>query len=732
MKNKGYTLIEVLGVIIILSLIIAIVVPSISSILTNSKDKAYNVQILEIESAAKSWGLLNSENLPTDDNGTIVISLLQLKVAHLLSSDFSNPKTGDLFPDDMQILITRKGQNLFYDVLTDTGLTNEEVNPDGPQIILKGSISTSVEINGVYTELGAIAKDNDGNDIPITIMVRNSIGEVVDAVDTSSVASYVITYSATSNSIISSIRRNVSIVDTEAPVITISGYTDNQYISIAAISGYTLPIASVTDNSNEILTYEVLGNFSSIIPGSKQVIYQATDNSGNIGKFILNYVVTDTEAPVISIDDSLNTETGRNQITVTAYDDGVGLDEYAFSFDGGVTWKKENTYVYKLSEATSLAVVVRDKVGNKTYDDSRILTVNPNGGVWNSSSSTQYLSVIANDSFPVEDPTRVGYSFSGWVIEGEGSFNETTFTMGEINTMITATWSGNSYLLTVNPNGGTWNGTTENSTFMKVVGSETTIAAPTRTDYVFVGWSVLGTDSSIDGNIFTMGVEEASLTAIWVKTVVTYAYSGSIISFTPTVSGLYMIELWGAAAGAGGGGLCSGGAGGAAGKGGYVSASATLDSSLTYSIAVGGAGTGGGWGSSYGIGGYNGGVNGQGAGGVSGAGGGGGGATTFKLGSINYLYAKGGGAGGGGADGGYTGTTCGGCDYRTKGYGGGYGGAGGGGTTGGAGAPNSCGASGYAGNSGNYYLNATYMTYISSTTGARSGNGYATITFLGM
>ena len=55
MNKKGFTLIELIAVIVILALISLIVFPAVNSMIKNSKEKAYNVQIDEIIDAAKNY-----------------------------------------------------------------------------------------------------------------------------------------------------------------------------------------------------------------------------------------------------------------------------------------------------------------------------------------------------------------------------------------------------------------------------------------------------------------------------------------------------------------------------------------------------------------------------------------------------------------------------------------------------------------------------------------------------
>ena len=70
-------------------------------------------------------------------------------------------------------------------------------------------------------------------------------------------------------------------------------------------------------------------------------------------------------------------------------------------------------------------------------------------------------------------------------------------------------------LLTINPNGGTWNGTTANSGYTQLYGTEMTIPNPTRSGYTFNGWTLTGagwvgqslhTDGTFNTSINGVGV----------------------------------------------------------------------------------------------------------------------------------------------------------------------------------------------------------------------------------
>lgn len=77
------------------------------------------------------------------------------------------------------------------------------------------------------------------------------------------------------------------------------------------------------------------------------------------------------------------------------------------------------------------------------------LTVNPNGGTWGGSTSSQTFTQQPTTTKPIANPTRTGYTFSGWEQTGGGSISGTTYTFGGTDCTLKAKWTANSYTLTL-------------------------------------------------------------------------------------------------------------------------------------------------------------------------------------------------------------------------------------------------------------------------------------------
>lgn len=119
MKKNGFTLPEVLGVITVLALLALLIAPIITKVIKDNKQRLYNIQIKEIEKAAKDYALKNTDVLPEDGSSTI-ITLEEIKKGGYIQKDVRNPITKELFSDELKIEITNHYNQYTYTVLQET------------------------------------------------------------------------------------------------------------------------------------------------------------------------------------------------------------------------------------------------------------------------------------------------------------------------------------------------------------------------------------------------------------------------------------------------------------------------------------------------------------------------------------------------------------------------------------------------------------------------------------
>ncbi|MBE6152266.1 MAG: type II secretion system protein [Firmicutes bacterium] len=167
--KRGFTLIEVMAVITILAVIGLIAVIAVDKVIKDNNQKLYDVQVSNIEDAARTWGAKNIKYLPDNDFETISIPLLILKQEGLIDKDITNQKTGEKFFDDMYIDITYKDGIYNYNLIENSGGTISD-NLDSPTIIIYDTINkeislgNSLEIDGiVILRDGTIFELNSGS-----------------------------------------------------------------------------------------------------------------------------------------------------------------------------------------------------------------------------------------------------------------------------------------------------------------------------------------------------------------------------------------------------------------------------------------------------------------------------------------------------------------------------------------------------------------------------------------
>ena len=175
---------------------------------------------------------------------------------------------------------------------------------------------------------------------------------------------------------------------------------------------------------------------------------------------------------------------------------------------------------------------IRAKWTANTY----AITYNLDGGIKGMNAPTEG---IFGSTIPIDNPTRTGYTFTGWSVTGTGAIiSGTNLTIGSSDITLTANWTVNTYTITYNLVGGT-KGT--NAPTSGTYGSTVIVDNPTRSGYTFNGWTVSGTGASMSGTSLTIGTGNITLTANWTANTYTISYTlngGTKGSSAPT-SGTY-------------------------------------------------------------------------------------------------------------------------------------------------------------------------------------------------
>ena len=117
--KKGFTLAELLGVMVVLALISIVTVPLVTNSLNKYKSKLCSAQIDEIISAAKAWTGENMFSLPSEDGEFIKVDLKTLASAGFIDEKVNNPVTNEEFDPNTTIITIKKVGKKFTYIMDD-------------------------------------------------------------------------------------------------------------------------------------------------------------------------------------------------------------------------------------------------------------------------------------------------------------------------------------------------------------------------------------------------------------------------------------------------------------------------------------------------------------------------------------------------------------------------------------------------------------------------------------
>lgn len=154
-----------------------------------------------------------------------------------------------------------------------------------------------------------------------------------------------------------------------------------------------------------------------------------------------------------------------------------------YTFKG---WKLEGNAKLENNVLTNITsnVTLTAEYEVNTYQ----LTINPNGGKWKENDENSILKIKYEETQEIEDPTRIGYTFKGWELEGNKStLTNNNFTMGLEDSTLTAKWEKNKYLVNFNMNGANETIHSQIYTYEDELG---TLPIPSKLGYDFLGWYI--------------------------------------------------------------------------------------------------------------------------------------------------------------------------------------------------------------------------------------------------
>ena len=334
MKNKGFTLIEILAVIVLLGIIALISYPSVKKWIDESKQALYKEQIELIEDSLRNYASNNLLSLPEED-AVITFALGQIKESGNMQIEVKNPKNNKCFSNESLLTITRRNKSYIYDIKDLIDVKCEEIE-DAPVIKLNGKPIEHITVGDTYVDKGATAKSSTGTDLTSYITTTIS-GE--GTIDTSVPGIYTVTYSVTNDGKTNSSIRNV-IVGEKKYINGIMTSTDNcinegkcsvgTEVNVQVSSNQKYNFYVIDDNTTA-LTLIMDSNLGDNVEWISASDYaEANKDDGTV----CEYESCTDEGPITAVNELKNRTSGWTNIPEREYtfsDDGAGNMYTTFS-----------------------------------------------------------------------------------------------------------------------------------------------------------------------------------------------------------------------------------------------------------------------------------------------------------------------------------------------------------------------------------------------------------------
>ncbi len=265
-------------------------------------------------------------------------------------------------------------------------------------------------------------------------------------------------------------------------------------------TSYSSGYANYSANSNITLYAICSANSYKVLLDNQGATTAGTSNvSVTYGKNISNITVPAKEYKVTLVYDSTKTEEKTVKLTFGGYyseTNGKGIQYINASGSGVKVYDKaSNTTLYAKWNSASITLPTPTKSGytfdgwytqssggtkvSNTYTPAGnvtlyahwtnvnyTLTINPNGGIWNNTTSNSTKTGTTNSKLSIANPTPKGYTvsfnsnggnnvnsitsqrtFTNWSLSGSGSISGTTYTFGSGNATLTANYNNGSITL---------------------------------------------------------------------------------------------------------------------------------------------------------------------------------------------------------------------------------------------------------------------------------------------
>ena len=266
------------------------------------------------------------------------------------------------------------------------------------------------------------------------------------------------------------------------------GSTGNQYQHLGEIQAWTFDGANKAKLSdNSALKYSTNGT-SWATPA---------DSWANVFDGVLNTSYVGTAVVYVDLGAIYNIE----YLIVQHFQDRVYFGTKTEVSADGVNWSTVFDSGSAAYQQNGPRLYAEPSTGHKIYVAQK-----------SSSLPMQEIHVGHSEALRAAVCSRTNYDLLGW--STSASATTPTYTPGQAVTnlgsaggtvTLYAVWRGVPTTLTINPNGGSYDGSTSDTTINSYFAETSSVAAPTRTGYTFTGWEITPTNASYQGTMTITG-----------------------------------------------------------------------------------------------------------------------------------------------------------------------------------------------------------------------------------
>ena len=176
-----------------------------------------------------------------------------------------------------------------------------------------------------------------------------------------------------------------------------------------------------------------------------------------------------------------------------------------------------------------VTVQTTEENGQFPEDTLYNVSIDPNGGTYNGSSEIYTDRVRSGTVIDLSSIERQDFEFRDWTLNGTDTFTDSSIRITE-DTTLSANWLSNIFhTVSVNPNGGTYDGSTATSTYSVREGDNYTILDVARENYALEKWEYAD-GTPVDGNVIPNITDDVSIKAIWAPAIARIERTGKLYS----------------------------------------------------------------------------------------------------------------------------------------------------------------------------------------------------------